>query len=68
MLEDELNRAQRELMAMQQILAYVLDAYGKPVAISKDDLVGGKYAGKRIDISAQEGTNDFIVSLVDENE
>lgn len=57
--------ARRENMAIQEMLAHVLAAHGKPVVINKEDLVGGKFEGKRIDIQDDIKSEQFIVSLVD---
>lgn len=62
---EALARAHRENMALQEMLAHVLAAHGKPIVINKEDLTGGKFDGKRIDIEDDIKADQFIVSLVD---
>jgi len=61
-------RVRRELMAVQEMLAHVLSQIGKPVYINKEDLKGGKFAGKRIDIQDDVQADQFVISLVDNND
>lgn len=58
----------RENMAMQEMLAHVLAVHGKPVVINKEQLVGGTFEGKRINIEDDIKSEQFIISLVDEND
>lgn len=58
-------QANREKMALQEILAHVLSAHGKPVYINKESLAGGTFEGKRIDIQEDVQAEQFVISLVD---
>jgi len=65
-LEHQLAHAHREKMALQEMLAHVLNQVGKPVYINKEDLAGGKFEGKRIDIEDDMKAEQFVISLVDD--
>lgn len=66
-VQHQLAMAYRENMAIQEMLAHVLAAHGKPVYINKEDLTGGKFEGKRIDIRDDMASEQFIISLVDDD-
>lgn len=61
-----LAQAHRENMALQEMLAHVLAAHGKPVCVNKEELVGGKFEGKRINIEDDVQAEQFVISLVDD--
>lgn len=62
---DELEHARRENMALQEMLAHVLSQVGETVYINKEDMQGGKFAGKRINIELNSQADRFELSLVD---
>lgn len=62
---DELERLKRENMAIQEILAHVLERTGT-VFVSKSELGTGKFAGKRINIENSIEKDGFEISLVEE--
>jgi hypothetical protein len=66
-LQQQLAMAYRENMALQEMLAHVLSIHGKPVYINKEDLAGGKFEGKRIDIRDDVQAERFVISLVDDD-
>jgi hypothetical protein len=62
---DELEHARRENMALQEMLAHVLSQVGETVYINKEDMQGGKFEGKRINIELNAAADRFELSLVD---
>lgn len=62
---NELEHARRENMALQEMLAHVLSQVGETVYINKEDMQGGKFEGKRINIELNAEADRFELSLVD---
>lgn len=62
---DELEHARRENMALQEMLAHVLSQIGETVYINKEDMQGGKFEGKRINIELNNDAERFELSLTD---
>lgn len=52
-------------MALQEMLAHVLSQVGETVYINKEDMQGGKFEGKRINIELNTEADRFELSLVD---
>lgn len=65
---DELDHARRENMALQEMLAHAIVALGQPLRINQEDLMSGKFEGKRIDVSEDVKKEQFVISLAANNE
>jgi hypothetical protein len=63
---DELDHARRENMALQEMLAHAVYQLGGPLRINKEDLMSGKFTGKRIDVSEDVAKDQFVISLVED--
>lgn len=63
---EELDHARRENMALQEMLAHAVVALGKPLRINHEDMVSGKFEGKRINIAEDLEKEQFVISLVED--
>lgn len=63
-LEEERDQLRRELLGVQEILAFVLSEVGEPVIITKETLAAGLPAEAQISIEENMAEETFIISLV----
>lgn len=68
LLEAERDQLRRELLGVQEMLAFVLSTVGEPVVVSKRALSEGLPSSVRIAIDDNAQLNAFVFSLVDEAE
>lgn len=64
-LEEERDALRRELIGTQEMLAFVLQAVGEPVHVTKEMLVNGIPANTQIAVDEDIENHRFIFSLTE---
>lgn len=65
--DEKIAGLERELLATQEMLAFVLAALDEPVVVSKDFIKNGLGEGVQIVIDDDEAKNAFVFYLADQS-
>jgi hypothetical protein len=64
-MSDKVEELEREKRGLQEMLFFVLQAVGEPVAVNKEDLHRGAQTDKMINIQDNMQTEQFVFSIVE---